>query len=209
MSKIDKESPIDLAAEDPEAMARKFDAVGSVQEIAAKLHSNTRTGLTDDQARLNRQIYGSNRLPDKELKSFLEHLQDTLEDVTIIILCIGAFISIMIGVWQGETSELVQGFAIVAAVCIVSGVGAVQNWKQDKEFQSLNKFKQDRSVVVVRQGTERVRYSCTWKIYSCIFIYEQSSWSWVWNASLRSEALAIIHKIYRKFQFTTLLLVTF
>ena len=43
----------------------------------------------------------------------------------------------------------------MVAVVIVSGVGSVQNYQQEKQFESLSKAKEDRDVLVIRDGHEQ------------------------------------------------------
>jgi len=142
--------------------------LGGIEGIAKKVGSDVAKGLTEDQASANRSLYGKNELPPKEHKSFLDHLIEALEDDTLKILVFSAICSVTFGAWPAVNSEdpwnvslwkwgsrpedLIQGFAIVLAVVVVSGINSFQNWSKDKEFESLNAFKENRQLDVTRGG---------------------------------------------------------
>lgn len=104
----------------------------------------------------HRQAYGANRLPDKKLKSFLSHLFEALNDLVLIALIIASIVTIIFGaVVSKEAGDWIEGIAIMVAVVVVSGVGSVQNYQQEKQFDSLSKVKADRQVLVIRDGHEQ------------------------------------------------------
>lgn len=81
---------------------------------------------------------------------------DALNDIVLIALIIAAIITIIFGtVVSKEIGDWIEGIAILVAVAIVSGVGSVQNYSQEKQFQSLAKVKEDRNVLVIRDGAEK------------------------------------------------------
>ncbi len=47
-----------------------------------------------------------------------------------------------------------EGIAILAAVCIAVVVGSAIDWQKERQFRVLNARKEDRSVIVVRDGKE-------------------------------------------------------
>lgn len=48
------------------------------------------------------------------------------------------------------------GVAIMVAVVIVVVVGSANDWQKERQFKKLNEKKEDRTVKVIRDGTERV-----------------------------------------------------
>ena len=131
------------------------DALGGVAAALVHLHSDQKLGLTKAQAVANRAQYGENRLAQRTPRTFLSHLVEAFEDGTLKILVVSAVFSVCFGLFlSDDTADVVQGFAIVAAVVVVSGVNSFQNWSKDREFQSLAKIKADRPVQVLRDGTE-------------------------------------------------------
>ena len=66
-----------------------------------------------------RGSFGENTFPEPEVKTFLELCWEALEDPTMIILCVSAAVSLLIGVvkgWPNPMSECYEGLAIVMAV---------------------------------------------------------------------------------------------
>lgn len=66
-------------------------------------------GLTGDPADLEkrREVFGSNIIPPKKAKTFLQLVWEALQDVTLIILEIAALISLGLSFYQppGQSSE--------------------------------------------------------------------------------------------------------
>jgi Ca2+-transporting ATPase len=131
-------------------------SLGGIAGIVDAVGSDMAVGLSDEQILVNREKFGKNRLPSKIPRSFFSHLMDAFEDTTLKILVVSAIVSITFGVFiSGTTADIAQGVAILTAIVIVSGVNSFQNWRKDREFQTLAKIKADRSVQVVRGGKEK------------------------------------------------------
>jgi P-type Ca2+ transporter type 2C len=129
--------------------------LGGIEGIAKAVGSDLSAGLAPEQVLANREKFGHNRLPSKTPRSFFSHLMDAFEDTTLKILIVSALFSIVFGVFVSKTTaDIAQGFAILTAIVIVSGVNSFQNWSKDREFQTLSKIKADRSVQVIRAGKE-------------------------------------------------------
>jgi P-type Ca2+ transporter type 2C len=148
--------------------------LGGASGLAIRLGcTNLKDGLSTEQAEKNRAEFGRNELPPKALRTFLDHLIEALEDKTLRILIFSAVCSILFGAWPSiepgagwniskwkwgsRPEELVQGFAIVLTVAVVSGINSFQNWHKDKEFESLNEFKENRLLDVLRPGQGPVK----------------------------------------------------
>ena len=52
--------------------------------------------------------------------------------------------------------DWVEGVTILVAVLIVVGVGSLNDWQKEKQFESLNEKREERSVKVVRDGREQL-----------------------------------------------------
>lgn len=132
---------------------------GGIKALANELGTSLRPGhlgLTTEQARRNKQNYGANVLPSREPKSFWEHLKESFEDETLLVLVFSAAVTMAFGFFlspeDARQADIIQGLAILAAVAVVSGINSFQNWSKDKEFQSLAEVKADRNVFVYRDG---------------------------------------------------------
>jgi Ca2+-transporting ATPase len=80
-------------------------------------------------------------------------------------LSICAVVSLALGLFQdfGTTRpdgdppvDWVEGVAIIVAVLIVVGVGSLNDWQKEKQFEGLNEKREERSVKVVRDGKEQL-----------------------------------------------------
>lgn len=116
---------------------------------------------------LRRQdIFGINKLPEQKPKSFFRLVWIALQDKVLVLLSIVAVVSLAIGLYEtfGQPPdydengnpkprvEWVEGVAIIAAIAIVSLVGAANDWQKERQFVKLNKKKEDRLVRVTRGG---------------------------------------------------------
>jgi Ca2+-transporting ATPase len=107
-----------------------------------------------------KRIFGMNHLPEKKSKSFLLLVWIALQDKIMILLGVAAVVSLALGLYQtfGQEShegggvEWIEGVAIIVAIAVVSLVGAANDWKKERQFQKLNKKKDDREIKVVRSG---------------------------------------------------------
>ena len=103
--------------------------------MAGKLKADLQRGLSEADVIRQRLVYGENRMPEQEIKSFLQHLIEALNDLTLMILAVAATITIIFGLAvTNNSSDWIQGISIMLAVIIVSGVTSVVNYWQDGEF---------------------------------------------------------------------------
>lgn len=105
------------------------------------------------------RVYGTNKLPERKAKSFLELAWIAYNDKVLILLTIAAIISLALGIYQSVTAtgkearvQWVEGVAIIVAILIVVIVGAANDWQKERQFVKLNKKKDDRLVKVIRSG---------------------------------------------------------
>ena len=96
---------------DPKSI-RHLTALGGIDGLCLKLHTDGKLGLPDDDdkaapsstagtSRADRQrAYGTNTLPDHETKSLLMLMWLALQDRVLIILCVAAAVSLALGLYQ-------------------------------------------------------------------------------------------------------------
>ena len=77
---------------------QKIANLGGSAEIARKLNTSAKSGLNDDLEDLEhrRDVFGSNVIPPKPPKTFLELMWEAMQDVTLIILEIAALVSLAV-----------------------------------------------------------------------------------------------------------------
>lgn len=121
-------------------------------------HSGKDNGFGD-----RKRVFGDNRLPIRKSKSIFELAWIALQDRVLILLSVAAVVSLALGLYQtfgathheGAKVEWVEGVAIIVAISIVVIVGALNDWQKERQFQKLNRKKDDRVVKVVRSGSPR------------------------------------------------------
>ncbi|KAK1752290.1 hypothetical protein QBC47DRAFT_416759 [Echria macrotheca] len=107
-----------------------------------------------------KRVFGEHKLPERKPKSFLKLAWIALQDPVLILLCVAAFVSLALGLYQtigplhGSSArvEWVEGATIVVVIMIIVVVGALTEWEKEKHFRKLNKKKEDRLVKVIRSG---------------------------------------------------------
>ncbi len=127
--------------------------VGGIDGLAHKLKTDIRNGLSDEETLDNfaerRKHYGDNVYPEKPRKMWIELWWDAMQDTTIIILCISALVSLVLGLavpLEEESDEWTDGLAILVAVLLVTCVTATNEYQQEGQFRDLNKVKDDKYV---------------------------------------------------------------
>lgn len=111
-----------------------------------------------------KRIFGANIIPERQSKSFIRLVWIALQDKVLILLSIAAAVSLALGLYQtfgqetheGGGTEWIEGVAIIVAIAVVSLVGALNDWKKEKQFQKLNRKKEDREIKVIRSGRPMV-----------------------------------------------------
>ncbi|PSN61843.1 calcium-translocating P-type ATPase [Corynespora cassiicola Philippines] len=108
-----------------------------------------------------KRVFSDNRLPQRKAKSILQLAWMAYNDKVLILLTCAAVISLALGLYQtfgvahepGEPKvEWIEGVAIIVAIVIVVVVGALNDWKKERQFVKLNRKKDDRMIKVVRSG---------------------------------------------------------
>lgn len=74
-------------------------SLGGVDALVQGLGTDPKKGLSSEQVAASRRRFGSNKLPDKELTSFWEHLWEAFQDRTVIILVISAVVQVLFAVF--------------------------------------------------------------------------------------------------------------
>lgn len=128
---------------------RNLDAFKRIKAENADIFDNSE-GLSLNEVERNRELYGRNVLPQVRQKRFLEFVWEAAQDRVLILLAVAAGISLAVHFRNGGW---IEGAAILLAVVIVVLVNAVNDWKKDLLFRSLNqKSKEGMKAKVERSG---------------------------------------------------------
>ncbi|XP_053203024.1 plasma membrane calcium-transporting ATPase 2-like isoform X4 [Panonychus citri] len=153
----------------PEAVAKIQKDFGGVQGLCQGLHTSPNEGLSGSPKDLEerRTVFGSNVIPPKPPKTFLQLVFEALQDVTLIILEVAAIISLLLSLYSPpedeetagnaleEESEAgwIEGAAILVSVFIVVLVTAFNDYTKERQFRGLqNRIEHEHKFSVIRGG---------------------------------------------------------
>lgn len=157
-------SPKALAETVASKRIAELEALGGLDGLAQGLQTDLQTGLGSEieqstefvdlsmeryslglpKSRID--IYGINRVSTKKVKGILELMIIASSDKVLVLLCIVASISLVLGLYQnwfqpvlpGQSQvEWVDSLAIISAVLIVVITGAVNDYQKEKQFARL------------------------------------------------------------------------
>eukprot|EP00095_Tigriopus_kingsejongensis_P004686 maker-scaffold1243_size53534-snap-gene-0.3 protein:Tk04686 transcript:maker-scaffold1243_size53534-snap-gene-0.3-mRNA-1 annotation:"plasma membrane calcium-transporting atpase 2 isoform x2" len=146
----------------------KVKTYGGAKEICKKLKSSDSTGISGDSGDLERRrdVFGSNTIPPKPPKTFLQLVWEALQDVTLIILELAAIISLALSFYKPPKEDKldeaeeedhpawIEGAAILIAVTIVVLVTAFNDWSKERQFRGLqDRIEGEQTFSIIRGGT--------------------------------------------------------
>ncbi|KAH8022523.1 hypothetical protein HPB51_025086 [Rhipicephalus microplus] len=154
-----------------EAIQRIQDEYGGIQELCRKLYTSPTDGLSGSAADLEhrRATFGANSIPPKPPKTFLQLVWEALQDMTLIILQVAAFVSLVLAFIEPEDHDAgphgkpkepgeseagwIEGVAILVSVVIVVLVTAFNDYTKERQFRGLqNRIEQEHKFAVIRGG---------------------------------------------------------
>jgi Ca2+ transporting ATPase len=145
------------------------DDFGGMEELANRLKTDLKTGLTGNDLEKRIRSFGRNEIPPKPPKSIFRLAFEALQDTTLIMLMICAVISIGLSFYHppadnsdetirlvsAETMNLewVEGVAIAIAVIVVVSVSSFNDWRKERQFRGLqDRIAADNMANVIRNG---------------------------------------------------------
>ncbi|KAK3020811.1 hypothetical protein RJ639_047683 [Escallonia herrerae] len=134
---------------------KKLKFHGGVAGIANKLATSPTDGLSvdNDALTLRQQIYGINEFTESEAQSFWVFVWESLQDMTLMILGVCAFVSLIVGLaTEGWPKGAHDGLGIVASILLVVFVTATSDYRQSLQFRDLDKEKKKITIQVTRNG---------------------------------------------------------
>jgi len=140
--------------------------LGGVHEVARRLNTSEASGLSGEKGDLEHRqdVFGSNTIPPKPPKTFLELVWEALQDVTLIILEVAAIVSLALSFYkppleegaveeEQHNTEWIEGLAILLAVVIVVLVTAFNDWSKEKQFRGLqDRIEGEQTFSVIRNN---------------------------------------------------------
>lgn len=139
----------------------KIEALGGVEGICKRLNVNGAKGIDTATRERREEIYGRNEVPAEEFPSFCELFGEQLQDFTMIMLLVAAFVSIILGTYgdidalsrnQEQQGEWIEGVAILATVMFVALLGAGVDHQKNNVYKSMQDKAAQRNVKIWRDG---------------------------------------------------------
>ncbi|CAN1813327.1 Calcium-transporting ATPase 2, plasma membrane-type [Linum perenne] len=132
--------PPEVKAEGHDVKKLRFH--GGVSGIAQKLCTSTNDGLPK-----------INKFAESESRGFWVFVWEALHDMTLMILAVCAFVSLIVGIaTEGWPKGAHDGLGIVASIMLVVFVTATSDYRQSLQFKDLDKEKKKISIQVTRNG---------------------------------------------------------
>ncbi|CAK66378.1 unnamed protein product (macronuclear) [Paramecium tetraurelia] len=128
--------------------------LGDVESIMVKLETDSKNGIAEVEGR--QEQFGSNRLEPPKLSPFYKCMYKQTKDFCIRILAFATVIMFMMAFFSEEPFEqIVQAFSILIAICAVVIIGAMTDYRKEKQFRQLyleQEEQQKKLFQVVRNG---------------------------------------------------------
>lgn len=118
----------------------------SIDEIY-KILNTSRHGLTEKQAKERSEKFGKNVLEEKKKTSKWKLFFSQFCDVMIIVLCVAAFVSAIIGFVSKSSSEIFDALIVIAIVLLNAVIGFFQEIRAEKSLELLKKNTQNKAKV--------------------------------------------------------------
>ncbi|XP_008354719.2 calcium-transporting ATPase 2, plasma membrane-type-like [Malus domestica] len=134
---------------------KKLKFHGGISGIAEKISTSVKDGLnTESDMHTRRQeIYGINKFTESEQRGFFIFVWEALQDMTLMILGVCAFVSLIVGIaMEGWPVGAHDGLGIVASILLVVLVTATSDYRQSLQFKDLDKEKKKIAMQVTRNG---------------------------------------------------------
>lgn len=141
---------------------------GGVLDLCRHLYTSPNEGISGSPVDLEdrRKTFGSNVIPPKPPKTFLQLVWEAIQDVTLIVLIVAALISLGLSFYPrsesegGDSSEKeagwIEGVAILGAVAVVVLVTAFNDYQKEKQFRGLqSKIEHEHQFSVIRGGQDK------------------------------------------------------
>ena len=128
--------------------------------LTAKLETNITTGIQSSEILDRIKSFGDNRVFEEPPATFCSFVIEALGDLMIMILCISAFIQIVLGLLLGKDpkTDWIDGASVIIAVLIVTIISSITNYNKELKFHELNNTQKDTVFYqVIRNGqTEKI-----------------------------------------------------
>lgn len=124
------------------------------EETIQQLKTDPLQGLSQAEVSQRQGLHGPNTLPEKEKETLLQSLFDAFKDPLGLVLTGAAILSAVIGVIEGNATELQQAGWIMAIVVFMTLVSFYTDYFADREMEKLKSLQVDQATAI--RGGKRV-----------------------------------------------------
>lgn len=110
-------------------------------EVLKELNSDPNKGLSNQEAARRRTATGLNELKQKKAKSLFSLFVAQFQDPMVVILIIGAIVSIFLNEW-------IDAAIILFVIVMNATIGVIQEYKAEKAIEALKKLASPKAMVV-------------------------------------------------------------
>ena len=110
-----------------------------LNQVLNELKTNTKIGLSGEEAQKRLDQYGHNNLKEKKKESLLIKFIKQFNDFMIITLIVAAIISVVVSKLNGET-DYIDSIIIITIVIFNAIMGLIQEEKAEKSLEALKKM---------------------------------------------------------------------
>ncbi len=110
--------------------------------------NSCKKGLSEDEALTRLKNSPTNEIEGNKKTPFIIKFLEQFKDLMILILLIAAGVSIGIGIWKGQASEIVDGGIILGIVLMNAIFGLIQENKAEKSLEALKKMTEPEAMVM-------------------------------------------------------------
>lgn len=128
----------------------------SADEVLRELGSDPQHGLTADQVREHKNLYGVNSFTREKPTSLLRRIWESASEPMIIMLILAALITLGVNIARAVTggeADFLECVGIFAAISLSVIITVVMEGRSAKAFEALNQITEDTQVKVIR-GSE-------------------------------------------------------
>ncbi|ORY23421.1 calcium-transporting ATPase [Naematelia encephala] len=135
----------------------------SPEDAAAYFGTDTKTGLTDEQVKGNRELYGENSLPEAPPTSLITLILAQFKDQLVLILLGSAVVSFILALFEDAAepggswmTAFVEPLVILLILIANATVGVVQETNAEKAIDALREYSPDEALVLRNSRLVRV-----------------------------------------------------
>jgi len=125
----------------------------TVNEVLDRLKTDSKKGISEEEAKNRINTYGENKLETKKRKGIIVKFLSQFNDFMVIILIIAAVVSFIVSIMQGD-NDFIDPIIIIIIVVLNAVIGLIQESKAEKALEALKNLSAP-TAKVIRGGINK------------------------------------------------------